>query len=366
MTEQRLTRRGLMVGAATVAGAAFGSAPAAGASAAGAASVGGRAGGDSHVVIETVNASGGGGTGLADAVVAAFRTRRVVAIGEVHGQQEHHDALQTLLFDPRLPAVVDDIVVEFGNALYQPTADRFVSGTAVEDRDLRLIWRDTTQSPVSTWDAPMYEQVYRTVRAVNWTLQAGERLRVLLGDPPIDWATVTREEVEGADRDGHMAGVVRDQVIAKGRRALILCGSVHAMHAPPGASGGGAVQLIEEQTGHRPYVILDGGHDRLAGHARRVVLPAEGSWLATTDSGEFSYFPGICGIPFGDLADALLYLGRVEDQTQSLWNPAIYLDPEYWAELERRKTLTGAPFDLAARYRQEQSVVWQVGGGPGC
>jgi hypothetical protein len=87
-----------------------------------------------------------------DAVIAACRRHRIVAIGEIHGQQEHHDALQALLTDPRLPDVVDDIVVEFGNALYQPTIDRFAAGAAVEDRDLRLVWRNTTQSPVSTWD----------------------------------------------------------------------------------------------------------------------------------------------------------------------------------------------------------------------
>src|SRR5262249_47211443 len=69
---------------------------------------------------------------FADAVLAAFEHHRIVAIGEIHGQQEHHDALQVMLADPRLPEVLDDIVVEFGNALYQPTMDRFVAGAAVE------------------------------------------------------------------------------------------------------------------------------------------------------------------------------------------------------------------------------------------
>ena len=87
---------------------------------------------------------------LADAVLAAFKHHRLVAIGEIHGQQEHHDALQVMLADPRLPEVVDDIVVEFGNALYQPTMDRFVAGPAVENAELRLVWRNTTQSPMST------------------------------------------------------------------------------------------------------------------------------------------------------------------------------------------------------------------------
>ncbi|REE95459.1 hypothetical protein DFJ69_0848 [Thermomonospora umbrina] len=300
------------------------------------------------------------GHGLADAVVAAFRRHRVVAIGEVHGQQEHHDALQTLLLDPRLPEVVDDIVVEFGNALYQPTMDRFTDGAAVEDPDLRLVWRNTTQSPVATLDAPMYEQFFRTVRAANWALPENERMRVLLGDPPIDWARVTTKEDVRAfdDRDGHMASVLKREVLDKGRRALVCYGSRHVMHAPPGAEGGGGIPLIEQQTGQRAYVILSGGHPRLASHPRRAVIPAQGTWLETADSSEFHYLPGDCGIAFGAIADALLYLGPRNEQTQSLWNPALYLDPAYWAELRRRKAITGAPVDLRRQYRHQHSVVW--------
>ena len=344
MTEQKLTRRRLLAitgaGAATAAGvAALGIVPSASA-------------GDDAIDSNSRQ--------LADAVLAAFRRHRVVAIGEIHGQQEHHDALQTLLLDPRLPAVVNDIVVEFGNALYQPTMDRFVAGPAVEDRDLRLVWRNTTQSPVATWDAPMYEQFFRTVRAANWPLPAGEKIRVLLGDPPIDWTRVTtRDDVLAfSDRDGHMASVLKREVVDKGRRALVCYGSRHVMHAPPGEQGGGGVAQVEQQTGHRAYVILAGGHPRLASHPRRIVIPAKNTWLESADTGEFHYLPGECGVPFGAIADALLYLGQIGEQTQSLWNPAIYLDPAYWRELQRRKTIKGSPIDLEQQYRQEQSVIW--------
>jgi hypothetical protein len=261
VTEQKLTRRRLLAitgaGAATAAGVAtLGIVPSA------------SAGGDA---IDSNSRQ------LSDAVLAAFRRHRIVAVGEVHGQQEHHDALQTLLLDPRLPAVVNDIVVEFGNALYQPTMDRFVAGPAVEDRDLRLVWRNTTQSPVATLDAPMYEQFFRTVRAANWPLPEGKKIRVLLGDPPIDWARVTtRDDVLAfSDRDGHMASVLKREVVDKGRRALVCYGSRHVMHAPPGEQGGGGVAQVEQQTGHRAYVILAGGHPRLASHPGAQSFPRE-------------------------------------------------------------------------------------------
>jgi hypothetical protein len=151
------------------------------------------------------------GSNLVEAVLEAFQTHRLVGLGESHGLQNHHDALELLLSDPRVPAVVDDSVVEFGNARYQKMIDRFISGQPVADAHLRPAWRNTTQSPEGTWDQPAYEQFFRTVRAVNWTLPPGQRMRVLLGDPPIDWSKVrTNRELYFfvRQRDSHAASVV--------------------------------------------------------------------------------------------------------------------------------------------------------------
>jgi len=311
--------------------------------------------------------SPGGGTSpasgqlLADTVMAAFERHRLVAIGEVAGHQEHHDALQILLADPRLPEAADDIVVEFGNSLYQTTVDRFTSGPAVQNPDLRLIWRNTTQSPLNTWDMPVYEQFYRMVRAANWTLPQEKQIRALLGDPPIDWPKMTtKRQVQaiGARRDSHMASVVEREVLDKGRRALICYGANHILH------GYNAVARIERTTGQRVYVIVAAGHPRLSSYPRRTVIACKGTWLESADVGQFAYFPPHCGIPLGSLADAVLYLGPLTDQTHSVWNPAIYLDPIYWTELQRRNAINGG-INLE-EYRQEQPVNWQTPTGPGC
>jgi hypothetical protein len=308
----------------------------------------------------TANAGAGATTDryarpFADAAIAALRKHRIVAIGEIHGQQEHYDAMQTLLFDPRLHDLVDDIVVEFGNALYQPTMDRFVNGEIVEDRDLRLVWRNTTQSPSNTWDAPMHEQFFRAVRAANWPLPAAKKMRVLLGDPPIDWAAVkTRDDVLAfGDRNGHTMSVIEREVLAKGRRALICYGTNHVRR------DGDIIRWIEHMTGQRTYVIVAGTHPRLASAPRRTVVPAAGTWLASADTNDFRYLPGECGEKFGDIFDALLYLGQVEVVTRSLANPATFLDPEYWTELHRRRTIKESNINLE-ELRREQSVQWQA------
>jgi hypothetical protein len=48
-----------------------------------------------------------------------------------------------------------------------------------------------------------------------------------------------------------------------------------------------------------------------------------------------------CGQRAGSLIEAGVYLGQPQEMTASLPNPAIHLDPVYWAELQRRNALGG-------------------------
>ena len=226
-------------------------------------------------------------SGLADAVLEAFKTHRLVGLGEIHDLQTHGHTLDVLLSDPRLPGVVDDIVVEFGNALYQDTIDAFIAGHSVADAELRRVWRNTVVSPLETWDEPMYEQVYRTIRAANRALPAGRRMRVLLGDAPIDWSKITdfcQWLPIFQTRDRHFVSVVKKHVVANGHRALLLKG-LDAFVRP---------MAIEQVTGERVYAIVDlafaasdpdGVGRQLAQHPRFTVIPAAGTWLGSADAG---------------------------------------------------------------------------------
>src|SRR5207245_2015753 len=146
--------------------------------------------------------------------------------------QEEHDVIAALLHHPSLPGKISDIVVEFGNAAYQNLADRFVLGDQpVSNADLARIWR---QIGDPTWDAPVYEQFFRTVRAVNWALPPARRLRVLLGQPPVTMDQVlahpTNRSLVNAfvePMDAHYAAVVEREVLRKGRRALLIAGGGH-------------------------------------------------------------------------------------------------------------------------------------------
>jgi len=82
---------------------------------------------------------------------------------------------------------------------------------------------------------PIYEEFFRTVREVNRSLPNTRHLRVLLGDPPVDWAKVTRwADLDPwlAERDRYPAELVRREVIEKQRRALLIFGSAHIFRVP--------------------------------------------------------------------------------------------------------------------------------------
>ena len=158
-------------------------------------------------------------------ILEMFKTHDVVALSEGnHGNEQGHAFRLALIRDPRFSAAVNDIVVEFGNAHYQAVIDRFVQGEPVAYEELRKVWQDTTQRG-TVWDRPIYEEFYRAVRDVNATLPVERRLRVLLGDPPMDWDAPQRS---GPPRtDDFPASVIQREVMAKKRRALVIYGGMH-------------------------------------------------------------------------------------------------------------------------------------------
>jgi hypothetical protein len=337
------------------------------------------------------------------AVLDAFVGASIVALGEFHALQEVGDFYLALLHHPDLPGTVNDVVVEFGNARHQDLADRFVAGEPVADAALRRIWRDHTASVSTIWDAPMYEAVFRAVRAINRTLPAARHLRILLGDPQLDWGAV-----RGPDdfiplllqRDAHYAMVMEEEVLRRGRRALFLAGTAHVFRASnpgppagmapgtpspdaggPGATppsrdeGHNAVQRVERHYPGETHVIVPhvgfGARTselepRLADWPRQGLAPVAGTWLAGLGAG-LLYSEGTmlrgpdgqpidpyAGLTLGDMAHAYLFLGRRADLTASRPNPAIFRgDEAYLAELQRRQRATrGGDLDTASLYAE--------------
>jgi hypothetical protein len=196
-------------------------------------------------------------------MVDALRTHQVVAVTAGHGEVRGYAFGQLLLHDPRMVAAINDIVVEEGSARYQDVVDRYVRGDDVPLDALRSAWRNTTQ-PALIHDRP-WEEFYQTVRGVNAALPPERRIRVLLGDPPIEWEHVTtqaehRRWIEM--RDTFPADLIEREVIAKGRHALLLYGQMHFQRKNIGAnyeSEGPAetiVSRLENKWGAKVFTIF--------------------------------------------------------------------------------------------------------------
>jgi len=63
--------------------------------------------------------------------------------------------------------------------------DRYIAGEDVPFKEVQKVWRNTTQM-MCGWSG-FFEQFFPVVRAINQERPLGKRLRVLAGDPPVDW-----------------------------------------------------------------------------------------------------------------------------------------------------------------------------------
>lgn len=298
------------------------------------------------------------------AIVDAFRTHALVALGEgAHNNEQGHRFRLGLIRDPRF-IVVDDIIVESGNARYQPEVDRYTSGENVSDEALREARENTTMAS-SVWDRPMYDELLRTVREVNRTRPAARRLRVLLGDPPIDWASVrtTQEYLPWLrQRDAHVTALIQREVLDRKRRALIIYGDGHLQARSERPSK--TLTAAFQERGTTLFTITTAFVD-LA-----TLQPSASSWdaprlalLKGTQLGAASYEQFFGPPPptdyfranprIEDHFDAMLYLGPPSAMTRQ---PLAYprcTEAAYVARRVGRLELSGMPAAAADRLAKE-------------
>jgi hypothetical protein len=259
-------------------------------------------------------------------IVDAFRTHRVVALGNVEfrGNEQSHAFQLALIRDARFSTVVNDIIVEFGSRQYQQVMDRFIAGADVPSEILRHAWQDTTQFEFE-WDLPVYEDFFRAVRALNQSLPRAQRLRVLLGDPAVNWDKIrTLDDLRPAleARDASAVEVLQREVLGKGRRALVIYGGHHLRRQ----NADGLVARVESG-GTGVFTVIPETRRDLSPQ-----YPDVNSWP----------IPSIVRV-FSEQYDALLYLGPPASMTMS--RPAVSLcsDPEYMAMRLGRLSLVKPP-----------------------
>lgn len=296
-------------------------------------------------------------------ILAAFDHYEVVAMPQGHGMQDLNDFIFSLVRNPAFAEKVNDIEVQFGNSLYQPVLDRYIAGEDVPFTEVQKVWRKTGQ-PANGASA-FVEQFFPLIRALNRKLPPERRLRVLAGDPAVDW-----DQIKGIqdlmerhfDRDASIASVMEKEVLSKRRKALMLFGTFHIMH-----NTGSAVSRYEKEYPNVTLVISELGiydtdlaflHDsKFVNWPIPALARAKGTWLGALDLSHFIP-PGTtidqdCNVhhgfskalqePMEEYVDALLYLGPADLRLREKIPADIALDATKREELQRGGAMIGFP-----------------------
>jgi hypothetical protein len=294
----------------------------------------------------------------------------IVALAEgSHATAEPHEFLRKVLSDEEVLRVADVIIVEFATALQQSVLDSYISGEEVPFEELSKVWRDTSTSPISPWDSPLYLELLGEIRKANRELSNEHRVRVLAGDPPIDWRSIeTRGDFSAAiqPRDPYVARVAIEQAFGLGKTVLIVYGGAHLPRVPVGDADDGRNSLTYRILAERPNSMKVVGFlntenlslaDRVQEFMPGTIYETTEHWVGKMGAEDF--FPGIRSrvtnpetgevswqeLPLyseyaiEDLFDALVYIGP-----SSEWHhvpPSLdeQRDAAYLRELDRRRQI---------------------------
>jgi outer membrane protein OmpA-like peptidoglycan-associated protein len=277
-------------------------------------------------------------------VVRAFDRFPIVALGEAHGAPETQEFIARVIEHPGFAGKVSVVVVEFGSARYQKLMDQYILGRDVPREELRQAWENTTQVS-GVWSSPIYENFFAFVRTFNQKLPEWKRIRVLLGDPPIDWTTVVSPADEDMNdwRDAHFASVVEREVIRKGRKALLLIGGAHLSRRV--LLPNSLIHLLDARLPGKTLVIqsvnLSSVKPQVAVRLRQWPTPSaleiRGTWLGSVDTRDVGF--SLSRGPLEKDSDVLLHLSAQPFKTVPV---AVAPNSAYARELKRRQDLAEA------------------------
>jgi uncharacterized iron-regulated protein len=165
-----------------------------------------------------------------DALLAAFDHVDVVALGEAHGRRADLDLRIRLIRHPAFPQKVRYIVTELGSADNQLLVDRYLEGGDLPLADRQLARGSGAQA-----------ELLDAVREVNRGLPAARRLRVISASPT---ANDTR------DRNEVAVSILRDHVLQKNEKALVVFGAGHLWHRE-----GGITESLQAIIPGRVFVV---------------------------------------------------------------------------------------------------------------
>ncbi len=306
-------------------------------------------------------------------IARAIQDNPIVCLAEGgHCSKTAHDFLKILLSDKNVQDALDVIIVEFVTARHQNLLDDYMQGKDISFKELSKLWRDTTvSSMVQTWDSPLYYEFLQHIRAINKSLPAEKKIRVMGGDPPIKWEEIKTKEDHRfyfRQRNSFPSSIALKQAVAQKKRVLIIFGGAHLAKVPSNVGGRinkGLTNLIQKELldGVKSFSFLipkelkveDRVHELEKGMMYETINHWSGGLHADLLFPMVFQPDGTKAKPYRaykvrDLYDALVYIGELTEWI--FHSPEIFQDDEYWAELNRRSMiLFGRPMDEKLRRR---------------
>ena len=282
-------------------------------------------------------------------VIALFEKTNLVLLGERHLSKLDSDFRIELVRHPQFPQRVNDVVIEFGNSLYQDILDAyFIKLENLRQKELSKVWRNTT-STSGVWDSPIYQQFLVELRKVNEKLPIATRIRVVAGGPPIDWGRVEvwEDQLPYMQRGWAAVRKIEREVLSKGRKALVIYGYGHFMRVDDELEEDDNIirrleSLYPEEKFYAvlPFAKKDGTflniEDTLKAKTFPVYIETQAEPFEKWSSKEF-FYGGVKTLK--DVADALIYFGKRNDERIRSSESFYQKNPEYHNELERRRSL---------------------------
>lgn len=276
-------------------------------------------------------------------IVNKFDQYNIVAIGETHDKVEVTDFYIDLVKNDEFRKKVDFLVIEMGNHLYQNILDDYISGKTIDEKEIFKLWRNHTSCMLNESDNTGMIRLLKSIRDTN--LNSEYKIRVLAGDPPVDWNKITCLQQFYkflGTRNEFYTGIVKDYILNSRKKGLIIMGNSHFnkqrtkymiekdLQNPITTlinSNNSSLYLLNVMTSSSfPY-------DNLKELELKYVITTNDPWLGGLKIGS----PFIKDKTLKTQTDGIIYLGK--KSTLTLEEIKDFEDINYERELKRRNNL---------------------------
>ncbi|WP_370978717.1 hypothetical protein [Agaribacterium sp. ZY112] len=298
------------------------------------------------------------------AVLKAFETHNVVAIGDYHWNTPVMEAITQLVTQPKFNSKIQHIVVEFGNSRHQDLLNRYLEGKDASTKELEKVYRDSLF--FTAWMPTVYQNFFATVRQHNLSVDASQRIKITLAEEAFNWEKTTEHnqwKKAASTKTDHFFSTVK-QSIDKKEKTLMVFGAFHIIKLPTSLAKNiekeqlPLVTRIELAYPGEVYTVWPLTDPTITQALAELPEP---SIISVTDSA-LKDVKFIDMLPkarirlsrldsrdllLSDLIDAVLFVGQT--QRKDVLPESVYQDKQWLEEMDRRINIIGGKME--GKYR---------------